>query len=314
LEAKMKTVSPIDFNSFSEEDFIKYALDSLKANIINENERKYLTKTRLVKFIVFIAEKLNYTKLTYGWYRHGFYSPMAADILDNKKVNSLSDYVSSDIRSKKEQRPVIDKIINDYKNIFMKSREEFYDWVYINKCPKEYKPLYKNNIQTVDYLAKIIDSIKKNNFDPALNNLVEDTITHYYNSLNHITDEETLQTFCDFTDIFESLMLSIRNSKNGLKALKYLEKLKIIQNRLYTYLTPYPNTLTGPRKDEEIKRFTERSKIEVAEIRKQLKEIQSDLRKDSLWPSHEEMLSYTEELSKNLKPEEMKKIEKILLS
>ena len=70
-------VSPVNFNTFSEEYFIKFALDSLMANIRDDSQRKYLTKTRLVKFIVFIAEKLNYTNLTYGWYRHGFYSPVA---------------------------------------------------------------------------------------------------------------------------------------------------------------------------------------------------------------------------------------------
>jgi hypothetical protein len=306
--------SPVNFNTFSEEDFIKFALDSLMANIRDSTERKYLTKTRLVKFIVFIAEKLNYTNLTYGWYRHGFYSPLAEAILNKKHVNSLSDYVSSDVKSKPEERLAIDRIINDYKGIFMKPREQFYDWVYKNKCPKKYKPLYKNNMQTVEFINQVIGSIKKDSYDPLINNKIENVITDYYTSLYHVKDEEILQAFCDFTDIFESMMLGLRNNKNRSKAIGYLGKLKEIQDRLYTYLTPYTNTLMGPKKEEEIKRFTEKSKLEIAKIRKELQDIQSDLIKENLWPSYEEMLSYTEELSKDLKPEELKKLERMMLS
>ncbi|NMC61244.1 MAG: hypothetical protein GYA51_17960 [Candidatus Methanofastidiosa archaeon] len=54
----MKVADPVDFSMFSEEEFIKFALDSLKFNIRDQKEREILQKTRLIKFIVLMAQKV----------------------------------------------------------------------------------------------------------------------------------------------------------------------------------------------------------------------------------------------------------------
>ena len=103
----LKVADPVDFSMFSEEEFIKFALDSLKFNIRDHKEQGILQKTRLIKFVVLVAQKVGYTGLTYGWYRNGYYCQKAFEILSDKNVLSLEDYVSENIKSTDKQKKII---------------------------------------------------------------------------------------------------------------------------------------------------------------------------------------------------------------
>ena len=310
----MKVADPVDFSMFSEEEFIKFALDSLKFNIRDHKEQGILQKTRLIKFVVLLAQKVGYTGLTYGWYRNGYYCQKAFEILSDKNVLSLEDYVSENIKSTDKQKKIIDMTINEFKGIFLGATEKFYDWVYRVISPKEYRKLYSTYYKFTLDLNHLSKDIQRLNIDDNYLTKIENDITDYYTQMNHVKDEEVYQAFCDFTDILEGLFISLRYNKNKEKIAIYIKELTSLHDILYSFLTPYKETLTGPNREAILNNFTNSKNKEVLALRKKFEELESNLRKEQLWPSHEEMMEYTKKLCSNLKPEEIKEIEKALLS
>lgn len=303
----------IDFNNYSEEDFIKFALDSLKYEIKNQREQEILGKTRLIKFIVLIAEEVGYTNLTYGWYRNGYYCPSIYDILLQKNINNLSSYVCEHVKSNDKQRKIVNNAIAKYKDIFLRDAERFFDWVYRVKSPKQYRKFYSNYYKFTNDLKILSQILTKGQVNENHLAKIENDITNYYEGLTHV-DEDTFSVFCDFTDILEAMNISLRYNKNKQKISNVFDELISIHNRLYTFLTPYTQTLVGPKKEIVIENFIKDRNMEISGISNELKKLEIDLRKQSLWPSHEEMIEYTKKLSAEFKPQEIKEIEKALLS
>ena len=91
--------------------------------------------------------------------------------------------------------------------------------------------------------------------------------------------------------------ISLRYNKNKQKISNVFDELISIHNRLYTFLTPYTQTLVGPKKEIVVENFIKDRNMEISGISNELKKLEIDLRKQSLWPSHEEMIEYTKKLS-----------------
>ncbi len=303
----------IDFNNYSEEDFIRFALDSLKYEIKNQREQEILGKTRLIKFIVLIAEEVGYTNLTYGWYRNGYYCPSIYDILLQKNIDNLNSYVCEHVKSNDKQRKIVNSAIVKYKDIFLRDAERFFDWVYRVKSPKQYRKFYSNYYKFTNDLKSLSQILTKGQVNENYLANIENDITNYYEGLTHV-DEDTFSVFCDFTDILEAMNISLRYNKNKQKISNVFDELISIHNRLYTFLTPYTQTLVGPKKDIVVEKFIKDRNMEISSISNELKNLEIKLRKQSLWPSHEEIIEYTKKLSSEFKPQEIKEIEKALLS
>lgn len=303
-----------DFNSLDDEEFIKITLNTLKYNI-DLKKQNILGKKRLNKFIVFLAESLDYKNLTYGWYKYGFYSPDVNKKMNEFQLNTLYDYaIYNDINIHREYEKHLERYINEYKNIFLNKQELFDKWVY-RRAPQMYKNFYDNFNSLYAILNTLYNYNKNEIKNEDVYNTIEEDITNCYNSINHVHDGEIFNVFCHFTDILENLILILRLRDKFKEINPYLNKLlKIFDENIYPFLTPYEETITGPSKDREILIFRDRKKIAIRKANSKLTDLEKELRDQDLWPTFCELKNYSKNLYDNLNEKQKKELKKIFLS
>jgi len=252
-------------NEFYIEDSFCMAVLQEAKKLLGEDQ-KYLKLARMVKLVTFVADEVNFD-LTRGWYKYGDYSPNAYSIA---KDFSDEDLPSLDIPSELGQRSLkefrdkissIDGAIEKLRPYFIKDQTTFYNWVYRQKAPKEYRHLY---LVHQDFSRYFLDFLKFLRLPTAFKDTLDKNfkcinkiVTTYHNSIEHIEDEEVLSIFYDYMDLFEMVMLKTKNSDYhiGKEGMTFLENLNELycgtDNDLWTLLVPYEETLVGMGADDE---------------------------------------------------------------
>lgn len=230
------------------------------------NDAKSLKLTRMVKLVTFVADDVNFD-LTWGWYKYGGFSKNAYLVA---KDYSEGDLPSWDIpqerieKSKEELRellPSIEESIKNLKDYFTKDRNSFYEWVYGEKAPDQFRDFYKAHQSFYQQFRSILTSLRSLESYPAYFGekfkSLESAISNYYNHMIHLDDDEILNLFCDFMDLFEEVMLRIKSMDYYIDS----ERLFFLGELFATYcgpkcdictlLVPYGETVKGWRASKE---------------------------------------------------------------
>jgi len=299
------SVINLDRKNFLEDEFCIVVLS--KAKELFGKKAKYLTSTRMVKLAAFVADDTNFD-LTRGWYKFGDFSPSAYMIAKNYSDNDLisldtpKELVNKSFEEFEELIPLIENSIKNLKPFFIKDQASFFKWIYEVKAPNEFKALYNQHRNFEEFFPLLLTFVRlykafPKSFYKTFENL-DTSITNYYNHLNHIDDDEILKVFCDFMDLFEMVMLRIKNRDYHVNedSLIFLQELKetYCQSEgsdcdLWTLLVPYTQTLIGMRA-EEAKRWY-RSKVDfgVEVIPKKIEILREQAEALGLFPSIEEL-------------------------
>lgn len=256
-----------DKDFFLEDEFSIIVLH--RAKKLFGDDAKYLRLARMVKLAAFVADDVGFD-LTRGWYKYGEYSPNAYMIAKNYSDGDLislelpKELVNGSLEEFKELIPLIDESIKNLKQFFVMDQTSFYNWVYETKAPEKFKGLYKSHRSFEQLFLDILTFLRLPRAFPKLVyekfEKIKDQdmlITNYYNHLNHLEDDRILNIFCDFMDLFEMVMLRIKNkgyhvNEDGLIFLQELkENYCDSDNDLWTLLVPYSETLRGMRAEDE---------------------------------------------------------------
>ncbi len=251
----------------------EFAIQVLAAvyRVFNKHEMEYLTPTRLVKLICIVADDTDFN-LTKGWYRHGEYSYAAYRVVKDIGIDRGSEIVVN--------IPVnILNSVKRFKEIFLVPHDIFYKWIYEKRAPEEYRALYIAHRNFEILLNKIINLMtsKKDIPEELFWNIRKELAVIELN-LDHVNDEEILELFYKFTDIFQRIITRIKRYGYNNDSIIALRRLREIychmgqeddpQGRydLWTMLVPYLQTLRGKnveKEKEEYKRKVQRCKLYV---------------------------------------------------
>ena len=289
-------------NEFLEDMFSIAVLH--KAKELFGEKAKYLTSTRMVKLVAFVSDDVDFD-LTRGWYRYGYYSQNAYTVIkDYSEGNILNldipkEMIEKSLDKFSELLPKISDSIKNLKPDFIQDRNLFYDWIYETKAPEEFKGLYRSHRDFQDFFTRILTffrlSKKFTSFDYVEKWNQDTIIRDYYRHLNHLKDDEILNIFCDFMDLFEMVMLRMKN-KNYLvneDSFNFLERLKENYcgsgNDLWTLLVPYSETLKGRRAEDEKICYREQCELVKAALPQKIEILTGYAESMDLLPSIEEM-------------------------
>ena len=305
---------------FSEDEFSIVVL--YRAKELFGDNAKYLRLARMVKLAAFVADDVNFD-LTRGWYKHGDYSPNAYMIAKDYSDGDLisleppKELANESFEEFKKLIPSIDDSIKKWEPFFIKDQASFYNWVYETKAPEEFKGLYKSHRSIEQFFTPLLTFFRlpkafQKLFHEKFENL-DTLITNYYNHLNHLKDEEILNLFCDFMDLFEMVMLRIKNKNYHVNedGLIFLQALKETycnsdsETDLWTLLVPYIETLTGRRAEDEKRWY--RSKVNFI---KEVLPIKIDILREQAEPM--DLLPSAEELEHEIKKYNRKGVRKTL--
>lgn len=260
--------------------------------------------TRMVKLVSFVADDINFD-LTRGWYKFGEFSPNAYTIA---KYGSDGDLMSFELPKElvevcleelKEVSPLIDKSIEKWKPIFIKDQTSFYNWVYETKAPEEFKGLYKSHRDFEHFFSRLLIFFRFQKTSSKISIEKSDNqdmiIRNFYRQVNHLKDDEILNIFCDFMDLFEMVMLRVRNKDcriNG-DSLIFLQDLKEnycdSDNDLWTLLVPYIETLKGRRAEDAKKWYRKKCESIKKVLPKKIESLTGQAESLDLLPTLEEM-------------------------
>lgn len=277
----------------------------------SEHEQHYIQITRLNKLITLVVEDLSnqdyqVEDFIWGYYRHGFYSKTANNYLkDNFGDNfNLSEINAMDAELPENVTETVSEYIHGIKKIFLKSREEFYDWVYKNKTPSKYRDFY----QTHRKLEKWFENMKiaGDIIEFNANNDIFDIISDYYYSLEHVEDPGTIEIFGRFADILEQLSLKLKYDDNSSRINIELDRLHVLyRNKIYNTLTPYLETVKGDDAiiDAELESHKKRMFHLKTGLNRELKSLQRELESKEMFPLmedlHEEIMLTASRLPEN---------------
>ena len=289
-------------NEFLEDMFSIAVLH--KAKELFGEKAKYLTSTRMVKLVAFVSDDVNFD-LTRGWYRYGYYSQNAYRIIkDYSEGNMLNldipkELIEKSLDNFSELLPKISDSIKNLKHDFIQDRNLFYDWIYKTKAPEEFKGLYRSHRDFQEFFTRILTSFRSSknfaNFDYVEKGNQDTMIRDYYRHLNHLKDDDVLNIFCDFMDLFEMVMLMIKNKNYYVTEdiFNFLEKLKEnycgSDNDLWTLLVPYSETLIGRRAEDELIGYREQCGLVKAALNQKIEILTGHAESMDLLPSIEEM-------------------------
>ena len=308
------------------DQFIEYVINTSK-DVFEDNNQKYITKTRINKLSILIFEELakediHVNGFVWGYYRHGFFSPNVNNYIDRKymgefnlgKINETGLEISGNVYS------FIYKAINELKKYFVRNKVQFPKWVYTKKTPKEYRSFYTSHRLLVNWF-KEIENDTKNGYQITLFNKndreITRLITRYYRSLWYIEDRKTLELFRRFTDLLEDLALKHNNGYDPYKIRLYLKKLNTLYDNkndsVLNIITPYLLTIKG--ESEAINKEKERYNAKINSFKEhldvKLNELYIEFEEEGLLPTFEEM---REEVDQSIDhaPQNTKSLDEIL--
>jgi len=294
----------MDGKDFLEDEFCIVVLS--RAKELFGGKAKYLTSTRMVKLAAFVADDTNFD-LTRGWYKFGDFSPSAYMITKDYSEDNLinleppKDLIYKSFEEFEELIPSIDNSIKKLEPFFVMDQTSFYNWIYEVKAPNEFQSLYKLH-RNFEEFFHILSFVRVYRAFPKIFyekfEILDTTITNYYNHLNHLENDGILNVFCDFMDLSEMVMLRIKNKDYHINedCLIFLRELKetycTSENSdydLWTLLVPYSQTLVG-MKAEVVKRWY-RNKVDfiVGALPKKIEILREQAEFLDLLPSIEEL-------------------------
>ena len=260
--------------------------------------------TRMVKLVTVVADDIDFD-LTRGWYKFGEFSPNAYTIAKDGSDGDLMSFelpkelVEECLEELKEVIPLIDKSIKNWEPIFIKDQTSFYNWVYETKAPEEFKGLYKSHRDFNHFFSHLLIFFRFQKVSPKISiekaNNQNIIVRNFYKQLNYLNDDETLNIFCDFMDLFEMVMLRIRNKDYHVNEddLIFLRELKRdycdSENDLWTLLVPYSETLTGMGAEDAKKWYRNKCECIKDVLSKKIENFTEQAESMDLLPTIEEM-------------------------
>lgn len=290
--------------------FMEYVI-SLSKESFSEKEQTFIPKIRINKLAVLVAGELEkqdveIKNFVWGFYRHGFYSESV-----NKYISSnygsdfnLSTAKSTDVEISDDLRILIKESIKNVKKYFVMSRESFFNWIYMEKTPNEYRSFYAAHRNLLKWFKTMDDNLNGNGFQTSLFNKldgnIEGLINEYYLSVDHVEDPEILLLLRDFTDLIEYLALKLNNGHNNQEIKAALDLLEKFYDSILNLITPYPITLSGDSESVslELERHNQRSNFFKNKLKKELSEYYYDFEEKGLLPTFEEIQMDLEEKTK----------------
>lgn len=312
-----------------EEEFSIFILNRAK-KFFNPTQQNFLGMTRMVKLIAFVAEDIEFD-LTTGWYKYGIYPAVSfSEIssqfsgeeerkLTNLKVEKeIMSYVDSEFKDLKSE---VDEAIKKYVPHFILDHFSFNTWVYSKKAPEEYSPLYLNHMQFGELVNRFRPFVILHDKDIKLvgKGLKEGykTFGKYiykqYENLAHIKDDEILDLFYDYMDLFEMFLLKLKKNRFSLPnyTSSFWEELGGLYLRntddLWTLMVPYRETLKGPKKTSQKLWYDDKIKKTKKLVKREVDQLMDKAESNNLLPS-------TKELQEEIKKKDYKGIREIYSS
>jgi hypothetical protein len=212
----------------------------------------YLPRSRSVKLVCFAADYLDYDLLNRGWYKHGYFSFITNEIIKNLPFRG--SLLKTKIDMDKVDREISDQIIKflkDNKSHFLSKKEDFLHWVHYDVAPEHYKKFYKLSDNFLQSFEDISYKKISSGYEPY--DEIADIISNYYPCLKHV-DNDVLETFSDFVDLVENILLAskIRNTHLTGAKTQIRELYDLFEKQLYRGLPPFKQTLIGNEKNLEL--------------------------------------------------------------
>lgn len=238
-------------HSVTERDFSAQVLYEAK-RLFKPRERSVIRRSRMEKLVAFVAEDLKYNKLTRGWYKFGLYAPEALSVCD--EFSNLEDLVIPTIIDSKELsdlNPLIKKSLLKFHDIFLRSNENFFEWVY-SRSPTEYKNFYFSKMPFETHLDRFKKYFEaRNNRELNEEYQIEiESVSRLYQNIRYMDDDEILDLFHLYMDLLEMSLMKLKNDE-----FEKIEEKRIFLNNmndaykgecgLLELLVPFKQTLTG---------------------------------------------------------------------
>ena len=299
-------------STLQNDQFVEYVINMSK-EVFDEKEQTYMTKTKVNKLAVLVADDLDKNNIQIkdfycGYYRHGFYSESINKFLNRtygntfhlKYVPTHKKRISSDIAT------LIKQSILKYKKFFIQTRNDFYNWIYTKKTPNEYRGFYSAH-RTLLRLFQII-KMNMRNLKPIFikfNRKIKDIISFYYESIGHVKDLTTLKLFRKFTDLIEYASIKINNGMDAEKFIPTFKDFEKSYDVLLNLLTPYLDTLKGDKEiiPTAIKEHKKKISYFKSVFEEKISKYYTIFEKNNLFPTFEEMEAELEVLDSEIPPE-----------
>ncbi|MEN4017034.1 MAG: hypothetical protein PQ975_00985 [Methanobacterium sp.] len=283
--------------------------DDLTAYIINESqnvfskkEQRYIQTTRLNKLIILVSKDLEQNGViiedfVWGYYRHGFYSSTVEDYLKTSfgADFNLSQLTQEQVNLPEEVTQMINNCLLKLSQYFVRDRKAFFEWIYGEITPNEYRDFYLTNRELNNWFEEIKDDLMGGNLQMNLfgrkDRNISGIISNYYFSLEHIEDEDILEIFRKFTDLIEFLSIKLNNNQSISQITIKVDSLFRIYKDIFAILTPYIETLHGDRKLVEQEKIKHKNRVQFykKKLNKDLDELHEQFESEGLIPTINEL-------------------------
>lgn len=208
------------------------------------SDRSYIKRWRIIKLILKIADELNYTTLSSGFYKHGNYSFVVDSFLKNELQFKSSLYgvkIRDDLINKEFSKIVL-PVIKNNKSLFIQRTTDFRSWAHDQQPPEEFKKFYNYSDGLLDGFNDIERARSREDIiriGICMSNIISD----FDPCLKHV-NKEVLDIYFDFTDSFEGIITAMSHRHITREAKPALDGLhKIYYSYIFSFFPPFKQTV-----------------------------------------------------------------------
>jgi len=250
-------------SSLTDEQFCHLVLRQMK-DVIPKDQQAYFKKTKLEKWIIYLARELEFDNIGSGWYKYGPHSFYVNNMLEDCRFLDLSQGICVSINIPNKLYESLYKVICDTKPLFSKSINDLFKWcyeIYIKKTnAKQYKNFYINKLKFENYFAyDFMNQFKKyhNQFNTEGYELHTTTLLEKYDkfilSIPFVDDNNATYNLFTFSKLLESALKCKYNTDIPFLQYQnyYMECMDIYTKYILAPITPFNDTLIGSENAKE---------------------------------------------------------------
>jgi|WetSurMetagenome_2_1015567.scaffolds.fasta_scaffold61930_1 hypothetical protein len=274
------------------------------------SDRSYVKRWRIIKLILKIADELNYTTLSSGFYKHGNYSFVVDSFLKNdlQFKSSLYGVKIRDDLINKEFSKIVLPVIENNKSFFIQPTPGFRLWAHDQQPPEEFKIFYNYSDSLLDGFNDI-DRARSREDIIRIGNHMSNIISDFDPCLKHVNNE-ILDIYFDFTDSFEGIITAMSHRSITREAKPALEGLhKIYYSYIFSFFPPFKQTVNeGDNIEAELQKYRGSLVYSKSKLMLEYPKIKRRLGRKKLIPTLDELTCDIEGDISQLDLKEKKKI------
>lgn len=274
------------------------------------SDRLYIKRWRVIKLILKIADELNYTTISSGFYKHGNYSFVVDSFLVNDlqfKSSLHGIKIRDDLINKEFSKRVL-PVIEKNKSIFIQPTADFRSWAHDQQPPEEFKSFYRYSDGLLDGFNDI-DRARAREDIIRIGNQMSNIITDFDPCLKHV-NKEILDIYFDFTDSFEGIITAMSHRSITREAKPVLKELHhIYYSYIFSFFPPFKQTIhEGDNIEAELHNYRSALIHSKSQLTTEYPRIKRKLGRKKLMPTLDELTCDIDEDISHLDAIEKQKI------